>query len=88
MHSTTATRISVAWSVPPGSVVDGYEVVWGLRGEENSATVSSQESSYTITSLEAGSSYGVSVVATNAAGSTESDSVLAVTGRDIATAIH
>ena len=72
----------MAWSVPPGSVVDGYEVVWGLRGEENSATVSSQESSYTITSLEAGSSYGVSVVAMNAAGSTESDTILVVTGME------
>ena len=82
----------MAWSVPPGSVVDGYVVVWGLRGEENSATVSSQESSYTITSLEAGSSYGVSVVATNEAGRSESNTILVVTGMYITlytcTSIH
>ena len=86
MSATTATTISLSWSVPSGSVVDSYEVVWerDTSGEcpdedEGSATITDGSTSYTITRLEEDSSYTITVTATNAAGSAVSDPVNAKT---------
>ena len=87
VSSTTATTISLSWSVPSGSVVDSYEVVWerDTSGEcpdedEGSATITDGSTSYTITGLEEASSYTITVTATNAAGSAASDPVTGMTG--------
>ena len=87
VSSTTATTISLSWSVPSGSVVDSYEVVWerDTSGEcpdedEGSATITDGSTSYTITGLEEDSSYTITVTATNAAGSAASDPVTGMTG--------
>ena len=87
VNSTTATTISLSWSVPSGSVVYSYEVVWerDTSGEcpdedEGSATITDGSTSYTITLLEEDSSYTITVNATNAAGSAVSDPVTGMTG--------
>ena len=86
VSSTTATTISLSWSVPSG-VVNSYEVVWerDTSGEcpdedEGSATITDGFTSYTITGLEEDSSYTITVTATNAAGSAASDPVTGMTG--------
>ena len=75
--SETATTITVFWSVPSGSVVESYEVVWETNG---SITITDGHTSHIITGLEADSNYIITVTATNAAGSAASD---AVTGRTL-----
>ena len=86
VSSTAATTISLSWSVPNGSV-DSYEVVWerDTSGEcpdedEGSSTTTGGSTSYTITGLEEDSSYTITVMATNAAGSAVSDPVTGMTG--------
>ena len=87
VSSTTSTTISLSWSVPSGSVVDTYEVMWerDTSGEcpdedEGSATITDGSTSYTITLLEEDSSYTITVTATNAVGSAVSDPVTGMTG--------
>ena len=87
VSSITATTISLSWSVPSGSVVDSYEVMWerDTSGEcsdedEGSATITGGSTSYPITGLEEDSSYTITVTATNAAGSAASEPVTGVTG--------
>jgi len=87
VSSTTATTISLSWSVPSGSVVDSYEVIWerDTSGEcpdenEGSTTITDDSTSYTITGLEEDSSYTITITATNAAGSAVSDPVTGMTG--------
>ena len=75
---TTATSISLSWSVPTNSVVDGYEVVWITNDcphdvDEGSVTVT--ETSYIMMGLREGTSYTIIVSATNLVGSSTSDSV-------------
>ena len=86
VNSTAATTISLSWSVPSGSVVDSYEVVWerDTSGEcpdedEGSATITDGSTSYTITGLEEDSNYTITVTATNAVESAISDPVNAKT---------
>ena len=67
--STTATTISLSWSVPSGSVVDSYEVMWEGDGTRSSTTITDGSTSHTITGLEEDKSYTITVTATNAAGS-------------------
>ena len=69
----TATSISISWSVPSGSVVESYEVMWqrDTSGEcsdedEGSTTITDGSTSYDIMSLEEDSSYSITVTATNA----------------------
>ena len=76
VSSTTATTISLSWSVPSGSVVDSYEVVWE---RDSSATITDGSTSYTITGLNKNSNYTITVTATNAAGSAPSYRVTIVT---------
>jgi len=56
VSSTTATTISLSWSVPSGSVVDNYEVMWMGGGIRSSTTITDGSTSYTITGLEEDSS--------------------------------
>ena len=75
---TTATSISLSWSVPSGSVVGSYEVMWTSDEcpddvDEGRATVS--ETSCIIEDLREGTSYTITVSATNSAGTSPSDSV-------------
>ena len=92
--SSTATTISLSWSIPSGSVVDSYEVVWerDTSGEcpdedEGSATITDSSTSYTITGLEEDSSYTITVTATNAAGSAASDPITGMT-REAGEGLH
>ena len=79
VSSTTATTISLSWSVPSGSVVDSYEVVWET---DSSATITDGSiTSYTITGLEEETNYTITVTATNAAGSVASEPVTGATLR-------
>ena len=79
VNVTSTTSISLSWSVPSGSVVDSYEVMWTSEEcpddvDEGSATITDGSTSYTIESLREGSSYTITVTATNSAGTTPSDS--------------
>ena len=76
VSSKTATTISLSWSVPSGSVVDSYEVMWET---DSSATITDGSTSYTITGLEEDTSYTITVTATNAAGSAVSAPVTGTT---------
>ena len=75
---TTATSISLSWSVPSGSVVDSYEVMW--TSDEcpddilnSSSTIT--DTSHIIGGLRGGTSYSITVSATNSVGTAYSDSV-------------
>ena len=48
--------------------------------DESSATITDGSTSYTITGLKEGSSYTITVTATNAAGSAVIDPVIGITG--------
>ena len=78
--TTNATFISLFGSVPDGSVVTSYEVMWqrDTSGEcpdenEGSTPLSGGSTSYMheIMELEEDSSYSLTVTAVNAAGSSE-----------------
>ena len=76
IDNTTATSVSLSWSVPSGSVVDSYEVMWqrDTSGEcpdedEDSISLTDGSTSYDIMGLEEDSSYSITVTASNAAGS-------------------
>ena len=77
VSSTTATSISLSWSVPSDSEVDSYEVMWTSNEcpdvDEGSATTIT-ETSYTIEGLREGTRYTIIVSATNPAGTSPSDS--------------
>ena len=95
--TTTATSISLTWSVPSGSVVSSYEVMWqrdtsvGCSDEdEDSRTINTNSIStaYTISGLEEDSLYRITVTAVNSIANIISDTVTAMTEeageRDIA----
>ena len=85
--STTATFIFLSLSVPNGSVVTSYKVMWqrdtsvGCSDEdEGNTTITDGSTSYEIMGLEEDSSYTISVTAVNAAGSSAvSETVTAMT---------
>ena len=85
--STTATSISLSWSLTSaGLVVDSYEVMWetddigGCSGgsDMDSTTITGGSTSYDIMGLEEDSSYTITVTASNSAGSSE-DTVTVMT---------
>ena len=87
--STTATSLSLSWSVPSGSVVDEYLIQWvrdtsGTCPDEDtdSTTISGgSATSHTIPGLEEDSTYTITVTASNTAGSSNvSNTVTAMTG--------
>ena len=83
----SSTSIYLAWSVPSGSVVESYEVVWERvttrkcpDEDIGSTLITDGSTSYNIVGLEEGSSYSIVVTASNAAGSAVSESVTGSTG--------
>ena len=88
VDSTTATSISLSWSVPSGSLVHRYVVMWERdtsAGEcpddvdQDSTTITDGSTSHTIMELEEDSTYIITVRASNAIGSAVSDSGSGVT---------
>ena len=82
---STATTISLSWSVPSDSVVTEYLIEWQRDtsvgcSDENQDSTTITDTSYTISGLEEDSRYTITVTASNTAGSSEvSNSVTAVT---------
>ena len=74
--SITSTSISLSWSVPSGSVVTSYEVMWRAisSGDEanddggSGTSGSITSTSYTIQELESNTIYNITITAINAAG--------------------
>ena len=88
VSTTTATSISLSWSVPTGSVVTQYLVEWqrdtsvGCTDEDQANTTITDGStvSYDIPELEENSRYTITVTVSNSAGTAPvSNSVTAVT---------
>ena len=74
------TSISISWSVPSGSVVESYEVTWISHEcpnviDKGNDTISGASYRYTIEGLRGGTSYNITVSATNSAGTAYSDTV-------------
>ena len=80
LHSSptvTSTTITITGSVPSGSVVTGFEVHWQRNTSvgcsySNQRTITENQGfsgSYTITGLEPGNRYTITVAVFNAAGS-------------------
>ena len=89
VDSTTATTISLSWSVPSGSVVDSYEVMWqrDTSGycpdeDEGSMSITDGSTSYIITGRQEDSSYSITATATNAAGSSSASNAVTATTRE------
>ena len=82
--TTAATTINLSWNTPSGTVAN-IVVIWKRDTEECSyedggnTTVTDGSTTYSIENLEEGSSYTITVTATNAAGSAVSDPVMGVT---------
>ena len=85
--TVTATTITITGSVPSGSVVTGFVVEWqrdtsvGCSDEdEDRVSVNGAFTSYTITGLEPGNRYTITVTVSNSAGSSGvSNTVTAMT---------
>ena len=84
--STTANSISLSWTVPNGSMVISYRVIWISRvcpsdiDEGNTRyTTTFRSTSSTIYGLRYGTNYVITVAATNSAGITSSIPVTART---------
>ena len=72
VQTTTATSITISWSISSDSV-DSYEVMWSSDQcpndvDEGNATITDGSTSYTINNLREGTSYNITVTATNIAG--------------------
>ena len=85
--NTTATTISLSWT-SAGSEIDSYVVMWetddvgGCSGgsDMDSTTITGGSTSYDITELEEDSTYSITVMASNSAGSSAvSNTVTAMT---------
>ena len=80
----STTSISLSWSVPSGSVVTSYEVMW-TSGEcpggvlSGSTTISGSSVSHTITGLRGDTTYTIIFTAYNSAGNNSIKSVTADT---------
>ena len=86
VDATTATSITLSWSVPSDSVVTSYEVMWQRDTsvecsdeDEGNTTITDGSTSYEIMGLEEDSSYSLTVTATNSFGSIASNPVTAMT---------
>ena len=85
VSSITASSISLSWSVASGRVAS-WEVVWRPtdRGTE-STSGSLPGNTYTIHNLDSSTIYTVTIIATNAAGSNKSPSIIISTGKRVFT---
>ena len=82
----TATFIRITGSDPSGSVVTGFEVEWQRDTSvgcsdvnERTISVNGDFTSYTISGLEPGNRYTITVTVFNSAGTTVSNTVTAMT---------
>ena len=69
IDSTTATSISLRWSVSSDSLVDRYVVMWEKSNSATSVTVTITDPSvttYTLMGLESEATYSITVTASNA----------------------
>ena len=76
--TATATSISFSWSVPDGSVVTSYEIVWSSEEcsdspVENAATIAG--TNITLSNLRPSTVYTVTVTAGNSGGNSTSETV-------------
>ena len=82
--STTSTSISLSWSVPSGSVMTSYEVMWRAlsSGDEanddggSGTSGSITSTSYTIQELETFTIYNITVTSINDVGITVSKPII------------
>ena len=91
IDSTTATSITVRWSVSSDSLVDRYVVTWEESNSVASVTVTITDpfaTTYTLMGLESEATYSITVTASNAAGSTTSTPILVSTTEGIENALH
>ena len=91
---TTATTISISWSVPSGSVVASYEVTWQRSssvgssnstddsGVGTSGEITDGSISYTMVGLEVATNYSITVRVSNVAGTTDSQLVYVSTSKE------
>ena len=89
---TTATTISLSWSVPSGSVVASYEVMWQRSSSASNSTddsgvgtsgeITDGSISYTMVGLEVATNYSITVRVSNAAGTTDSQLVYVSTTKE------
>ena len=81
IDSTTATSISLRWSVSSDSLVDRYVVTWEKSNSAASVTVTITDPSattYTLMGLESEATYSITVTAV---GSTTSTPILVTTSK-------
>ena len=84
--SITSTSISLSWSVPSGSVVTSYEVMWRAlsrgdeanddRGSGTIVVVLRTSTSYTIQELKSLTIYNITLTVINAAGNAVSRPII------------
>ena len=84
IDSTTATSISLRWSVSSDSLVDRYVAMWEKSNSVASVTVTITDPSvttYTLMGLESEATYSITVTASNPVGSTTSIPILVTTSK-------
>ena len=95
--STTATSISLSWSVPSGPVVEGYEVKWrplsdstGSPQNEGDEVTSGviAATSYTLEGLETRAVYNITVTVHTAQQITVSQPIITSTGNTAYKLLH
>ena len=84
MTVSTATSISLSWSVPSGSVVTEYLIEWQRDtsvgcSDKDQGNTTITDTSYTISGLDEDSRYTITVIASNTAGNSEVSNLTAVT---------
>ena len=78
MDNVTTAFISISWSVPDGSVVTSYEVMWtsdDIMEDEGNVTITNDSTNHIISDLRRDVSYIITVNATNSVGTSSSDIV-------------
>ena len=71
VDNTTTTSISFSWSVPSDSVVESYEVMWTADecpDNIHNGSITMTNISHIIGGLRVGTSYSITVSATNSVG--------------------
>ena len=86
IDSTTATSITVRWSVSSDSLVDRYVVTWEKSNSAASVTVTITDPSvttYTLMGLESETTYSITVTASNVVESTTTTPILVTTSKSM-----
>ena len=69
--SMSSGNLSVTWDAPSSSgasAITGYSITWNYGSTNGSAQLAATSTSYSITSVTAGQTYSISVMATNSSG--------------------